>query len=265
VSLATFVEANELVRNPEEEAVAKDGLNRATTELQRQKDLKKEVDAAVKCLVGDTPDPQGAQDRFEAALAIEMDEGTPERNALLELREVSILWAEGDENLKDWNGEDALHAYRSCQVKAQAVANIQATPGFWGSPVKISEDAVHALRSNTIKAMDELDRKTQLESKVETLGNSEGETEVIDSLSTLVAMYADAPCDTDRDLVYQTTTDQIHKLKTALGNARQSESNEEHVLDLHLSDDVRSALHDSPVHEKLSLHHGAETVRAELR
>ena len=57
----------------------------------------------------------------------------------------------------------------------------------------------------------------------------------------------------------------LYQLKTALGNARQSESNEEHVLDLHLSDDVRSALHDSPVHEKLSLHHGAETVRAELR
>ena len=82
--------------------------------------MKTEMDAAVGLLEGEAPDAVSAIGRCNAALGIETEEGTPEREALLKLLEACTLWSEGDMALAEWRGTEALEKYEDGQDAAGA-------------------------------------------------------------------------------------------------------------------------------------------------
>eukprot|EP01043_Picozoa_sp_COSAG02_P042258 COSAG02_NODE_3577_length_6537_cov_17.172414_6_plen_645_part_01 len=128
-SLSEANQADNLADNDDEEAKAKAVIAKATTERDRQQNVKELLRSAVASL--EDVAAQKARKHLSDALLSESDESTNEHQALRHLERVCEQWIEGNRALDTWRGEAAKAAFESAIASASDAAGTAESDGYY--------------------------------------------------------------------------------------------------------------------------------------
>jgi serine/threonine protein kinase len=198
-----FTRALDVAVNDDERDVARECIDRATNELDRQKEVKRlfgdamgaldanEISSAIQLCgqalthevgmttrTGQTIEKLrkasiGTQEHSTLMLKLKTEtgngqSGTPEHRALHLLYVATTAWSKGDQALLDWKYEEGKVSYLECQAAQKAAGAIAPTAGYFGPKVQFSL----AIGDSMVKCIDrakaEILRATRLQQSLST-------------------------------------------------------------------------------------------------
>eukprot|EP01047_Picozoa_sp_COSAG01_P010592 COSAG01_NODE_452_length_16879_cov_474.367223_6_plen_1770_part_00 len=154
-------------KSPEEIEQQQRVQQKYKSNLARQRDVKGCHESAVKALKAN--DPATANQCYTRAQTLETGD-TPERQALVNMKEICEFWEKGNTELLEWHGLEARIAFKRCEELVKDTNIIEPTneyaftPGSQEFQIKLCdeyESASLTLRERINSADDEITRKDQ--------------------------------------------------------------------------------------------------------
>ena len=193
-----FLRALREAANDDEKDVAQECINRATKELDRQKQVKRTfesiiaeldkteissaIDVCAQALIHEIgPDTRAGKvvvqlqeasvhTQAHTALMLKLKTETendpcrtPEHQALCQMYILTTSWAKGDQALLDWRYEDSKQRYVECQAAQRAAHATVPTPGYFGPKIELSPSVGDSLVKRLEQAKGEIRRANQFE------------------------------------------------------------------------------------------------------
>ena len=226
-SLSEANEANGISANGDEVKEATEWIEKATTERDRQKRVKQQMQLAIQCL--EDADPKTARKHCKDALAIEDDPATNEHIALDHLEQACAFWIAGNEALDAWRGEDAKESFESANASASAAATTAESDGYFEyetARMELSTVATDMLRERLVAAETEIERKADFSKNVRRRADALDKhgarhVEMLQGLSGDVErLERIAKSPSDYNEIFQATSDALKELNRSIRSTR---------------------------------------------